>query len=83
MRYLQLWQLSPTETMLNVNEIVGSSGTRRLVFDGSEEYSQPFSFAAANTQTYQIVNVTIKVHLCSHMMLAVQGGYGGGGGGGL
>lgn len=47
------------ETILNVEEVVERGGTRRLRFDGAEDYSQSFRFMAANQQECRDITVTI------------------------
>ena len=49
-----------TVTTLNVNEML-VRGSRRLLFDGSEQYSKPFTFARSNMETCKDVVITIKV----------------------
>ena len=49
-----------TVTTLNVNEML-PSGSRRLLFGGSERYSEPFTFERSNMETCKNVAITIKV----------------------
>lgn len=47
------------ETILNVEEVVERGGTRRLRFDGAEDYSRSFRFMAANQPECRDITVTI------------------------
>ena len=48
-------------TTLNVDEVIEQGSTRRLLFDGDEVYSRPFTFDAANQQACQDITVSILV----------------------
>ena len=64
----------PSETMLNIDEVVEQGGTRRLLFEGQEVYSQSFTFPAANQQACEDIRVSILVttfFLWSDRILAV------------
>ena len=62
----------PSETILNVDEVVGANRQRRLVFDGTEEYHQPFVFKGVGEETCKNIIVTIPVCVVINQLLCAQ-----------